>query len=317
MIRTYRPKGGSVGLVFLLCAVLLLAQGLIQPGFLTLPQVANLLKIAAVLGILAIGQTLVILSGNEGVDLSVGAVATFGAVVVYNLTQGQDARFLPALAIALLAGFALGSLSGALVAYSRLPPLVATLGVGTLVQGFIVWLGGRERGAVPPVLVEMVSGNWVFGLPGILLVWAFLTLLVALLLRRTFYGKALYALGSNRQAAFLSGIQPDRYLVLTYALSGLFSALGGVILLGHVQLMHLTLGQAYTLPTVVAVVAGGTLLTGGVGSYWGTIAGALLITLLQSVLLTLRVEEFGRQIAFGLILLGFLAVYGREKDLRQ
>ncbi|GLV48880.1 ribose ABC transporter permease [Thermus sp. LT1-2-5] len=303
-------------MILFLCALLLVIQGLAQPGFLTLSQVANLMKIAAVLGILAIGQTLVILSGNEGVDLSVGAVATFGAVLVYNLTRGQDDRFLLALALSLAVGFILGCLNGGLVVYSRLPPLVATLGVGTLVQGLIVWLGGRERGAVPPLLVEAVSGTWAFGLPGILFIWAVLALGVALLLHRTYYGKALYALGSNRRAAFLSGVRLERYLVLTYALSGFFSALGGVVLLGHVQLMHLTLGQAYTLPTVVAVVAGGTLLTGGVGSYWGTMAGALLITLLQSVLLTLRIEEFGRQVAFGLILLGFLAVYGREKGFR-
>ncbi|BCP67659.1 ABC transporter permease [Thermus thermophilus] len=308
---------GSTGLLFLLCLLLLLAQGLVQPNFLTYAQVINLLKIAAVLGILTIGQTLVVLSGQEGVDLSIGAVATFGAVLVYNFSQGKNESFPIALGLALMAGLSLGSLNGVLVAYSRLPPLVATLGVGTLVQGLIVWLGGRERGAIPPILVDLVSTPWILGLPGILFLWILLALSVTWLLRRTYYGKALYALGSNRRAAYLAGIRPERYLIWTYALSGFFSALGGAILLGHVQVMHLTLGQAYTLPTVVAVVAGGTLLTGGVGSYWGSMAGALLITLLQSVLLTLRIEEFGRQIAFGVILLGLLAVYGREKGLRQ
>lgn len=312
-----RLRAHPVALVLLFSFLLLLVQGLVQPSFLTYAQVVNLLKIAAVLGLLALGQTLVVLSGGEGVDLSVGAVATLGATLVYLLSRGEDLRLPWALALALLGGLAFGALNGLLVARFRLPPLIATLGVGTLVQGLIVWIGGRERGAVPPLLVDLVSGPWALGLPGILFFWLLLALLTALLLGRTPYGKALYALGANREAARLAGIPVGRYLVLTYALSGLFNALGGAILLGHVQLIHLTLGQAYTLPSVIAVVAGGTLLTGGVGGYWGTMAGALLITLLQSVLLTLRVEEFGRQMAFGLILLALLSLYGRGRGFRQ
>lgn len=306
-----------MGLAFLLALFLLVLQALVQPNPLTWTQVLNLLKIAAVLGLLSVGQTLVILSGGEGVDLSVGAVATLGAIVVYNFTRGQDALLLPAVALALLVGLGLGALNGLLVVRVRLPPLVATLGLSTVVLGLILWLGGRERGEVPPLLVRLVSEPWVLGIPGVIFLWALLGFFVSLLLGRTLYGKALYLLGANRTAAGLSGIPVEGYVVLTYALAGLFNALGGVILLGHVQLIHLTLGEAYTLPSVIAVVAGGTSLSGGVGGYGGTMVGALLITLLQSVLLTLRVEEFGRQVAFGLILLALLAFYGRGRPLRQ
>jgi ribose transport system permease protein len=316
-LKSPASRLGPVGLAFLLVLLLLALQALVQPTPLTWSQTLNLLKIAAVLGLLSIGQTLVVLSGGEGVDLSVGAVATLGAIVVYNFTRGQDALFFPALALALLVGLGLGALNGILIVHVRLPPLVATLGLSSVVLGLILWVGGRERGEVPPLLVRLVSEPWVLGIPGVIFLWAFLGFLVTFLLRRTLYGKALYALGANRTAARLSGIPVEAYVVWTYALAGLFNALGGVILLGHVQLIHLTLGQAYTLPSVIAVVAGGTSLSGGVGGYGGTVAGALLITLLQSVLLSLRVEEFGRQVAFGLILLALLAFYGRGRPLRQ
>lgn len=316
-IRSIRIQMGTGGWVLLLALILLYLQNAVQPTPLTWAQVSNLLKIAAVLGLLSVGQTLVILAGHEGVNLAVGAVATLSAILVYNLTQGRDVSLLPALGLALLTGFFLESMAGIFVIKFRLPPLVATLGLSTVILGLILRFGGRERGEVPPLLVRLVSEPWVLGVPGILFFWLLVGLAVHVLLKRTFYGKTLYALGANPTAAQLAGIPVERYLVLTYGLSGLFNALGGVILLGHVQLIHLTLGQAYTLPSVIAVVAGGTSLAGGWGNYWGTMAGALLITFLQSLLLTLRVEEFGRQIAFGLILLVLLVLYGRGRTLRE
>ncbi|WP_027891447.1 ABC transporter permease [Calidithermus chliarophilus] len=311
LLRT--PPMIAVGL-----AVLLLLLGeLVRPGFADYGQVTNILRIAAFLGIVAIGQTLVILSGGEGIDLSVGAVVTLGAIIIYRFTGGSDALLLPALLIALGVGFLIGLVNGVGIAWVKIPPLVMTLGMMGVVKGLIlVYTGGRPQGATPPVMKSIISDPWVLGIPGDVFIWVILGVGVTLLLQRTAYGKALYAIGSNRTTARLSGVRVERMLILTYALSGMFSALGGFVLLGYLQNVFINLGDPYTLPTIAAVVVGGTALAGGMGGYAGTMAGALVLTLVSSLLITLGLPEFGRQITYGLILLVLLAVYGRERRLR-
>ncbi|MDX2007657.1 MAG: ABC transporter permease [Meiothermus sp.] len=300
-----------------LALLLLLLGELYRPGFASLEQIANILRIAAFLGIVAIGQTLVILAGGEGIDLSVGAVVTLGAIIIYRFTGGSDALLLPALLLSLGVGFAIGLINGVGVAWIRIPPLVMTLGMTAVVKGLIlVYTGGRPQGATPPSMKAIISDPWVLGIPGDVFIWVILGLGVTFLLQRTAYGKALYAIGSNRTTARLSGIRVERMLILTYGLSGLFSALGGFVLLGYLQNVFINLGDQYTLPTIAAVVVGGTALAGGIGGYAGTMSGALLLTLIASLLFTLGLPEFGRQIVYGLILLVLLAVYGRGRRLR-
>jgi ribose transport system permease protein len=307
------PAAVALGLSLLLFA----AGEAVRPGFADYGQVINVLRLAAFLGIVAIGQTLVILAGGEGIDLSVGAVLTLGAIVVYRMTNGQDALVLPALVTALGVGLAIGLVNGLGITVMRIPPLVMTLGMTGLVRGLIlVVTGGRLEGATAPSMTAISSDPWVLGIPGGVFIWLLLAVAAWLLLDRTAYGKALYAIGANRTAARLSGVRVERVLVLTYGLSGLFAALGGFVLLGYTQMVFINLGDAYTLPTIAAVVVGGTLLSGGVGGYAGTMAGALLLTLVQTLLITLGLPEYGRQIVYGLILLVLLSVYGRGRGLR-
>jgi len=299
-------------------AILLLLLGqLIRPGFADYNQITNILRIAAFLGIVAIGQTLVILAGGEGIDLSVGAVITLGAIIIYRFTAGSDALLLPALLIALGVGFGIGLLNGIGIALIKIPPLVMTLGMMGVVKGLIlVYTRGRPQGASPSIMKRIVSEAWVGDIPGDVFIWLLLGVAVTLLLQRTAYGKALYAIGANRTTARLSGVRVERMLILTYGFSGMFSAMGGFVLLGYLQNVFINLGDQYTLPTVAAVVVGGTVLSGGLGGYAGTMAGALVLTLVSSLLITLGLPEFGRQITYGLILLLLLAVYGRERRLR-
>jgi ribose transport system permease protein len=303
----------AVGLAILL---LLLGQ-LIRPGFASYDQITNILRIAAFLGIVAIGQTLVVMAGGEGIDLSVGAVITLGAIIIYRFTGGSDALLLPALLIALGVGFMIGLANGIGIAWVRIPPLVMTLGMMGVVKGLIlVYTGGRPQGATPPIMKQIISDPWIAGIPGDVFIWLLFGIGVSVLLQRTAYGKALYAIGANRTTARLSGIRVERMVILTYGLSGMFSALGGFVLLGYLQNVFINLGDQYTLPTIAAVVVGGTTLAGGVGGYAGTMAGALVLTLVSSLLFTLSLPEFGRQIVYGLILLVLLAVYGRGGRLR-
>lgn len=307
------PPMIAVGLAILL---LLLGQ-LIRPGFASYDQITNILRIAAFLGIVAIGQTLVVMAGGEGIDLSVGAVITLGAIIIYRFTGGSDALLLPALLIALGVGFMIGLANGIGIAWVRIPPLVMTLGMMGVVKGLIlVYTGGRPQGATPPIMKQIISDPWIAGIPGDVFIWLLFGIGVSVLLQRTAYGKALYAIGANRTTARLSGIRVERMVILTYGLSGMFSALGGFVLLGYLQNVFINLGDQYTLPTIAAVVVGGTTLAGGVGGYAGTMAGALVLTLVSSLLFTLSLPEFGRQIVYGLILLVLLAVYGRGGRLR-
>ncbi|MCA3748988.1 MAG: ABC transporter permease, partial [Rubrobacter sp.] len=264
------------------------------------------------------GQTLVIISGGEGIDLSVGAVVTLGAILVFRLGTGEAGGALLALAIALGVGLLIGAVNGLGITLLKIPPLVMTLGMAGVVQGLILVITrGQLRGETPDLLTGLVSGSLLFGIPGVVLVWVALGVLMWLLLWRTPYGRQLFAVGVNRTTARLSGVRVPAVIVATYALSGMLAALGGAVLLGYTRQVFLNLGDPYTLPSVAAVVVGGTLLAGGVGSYSGTMAGALVLTLLTSLLTALDLPESARQIVYGLTLLALLSLYGRQRALRE
>jgi ribose transport system permease protein len=225
---------------------------------------------------------------------------------------------LPALVVALAVGAGIGAINGLGITLLRIPPLVMTLGMTGVVDGLVlVVTQGKVNGASAPIMIRLVSSPLIFGIPGVVLVWVIVGALMWILLQRTSYGKFLFAIGVNRTTSKLSGVRVPAVLVLTYALSGMLAVLGGFVLLGYTQNVFLNLGAAYTLPSVAAVVVGGTLLAGGQGGYFGTMAGALVLTLLTSLLTTLELPEGTRQIAYGITLLLLLSVYGRQRRLRS
>ncbi|KPL83193.1 sugar ABC transporter permease [Thermanaerothrix daxensis] len=301
-----------------LAVVLFFVGGLIQPGFTSFELAMNILRLAAFLGIVAAGQTLVIISGGEGIDLSVGAMVTLGAIISYGLISKRDDRILIGFLASLGAGMIIGTLNGIGVAYLRIPPLVMTLGMATVIQGliFAVTQGSLEGGSAP-LLSKITTEPLLFGIPGILYIWAAFAGLMWLLLQRTRYGKNLFAIGTNRVTARLSGVNVKATVITTYMLCSTLASFGGFIFLGYYERVFLNLGNPYTLPSIAAVVMGGTVLSGGVGSYWGTMAGSIVLTLITSLLTTLRMEEHLRQIVYGAILLVLLAAYGRQRALRQ
>jgi ribose transport system permease protein len=305
-------------IALLLAIALFFLGGLLQPGFVNLDQAINIVRLAAFLGIIAAGQTLVILSGGEGIDLSVGAVVTLSAILVFRIVNGENGMLLPGLAVALGVGALVGLANGVGVTVLRIPPLVMTLGMTGIVEGTIlVVTEGQLIGRAAPLLGQLVSQPLLGPLPGIIFIWLLLGGVMWLLLERTSYGKELFAVGVNRETARLSGVRVPLTVVATYTLSGLLSALGGVLLLGFTQNVFLNLGRPYLFPSVAAVVVGGTVLAGGKGSYWGTMAGALVLTLLTSLLTASQLPEAVRQMVLGVTLLVLLSVYGRQRALRQ
>lgn len=313
-----RPKLNPVLIALLLAVALFALGGVLRPGFASYALAINILRLAAFLSIIAAGQTLVIISGGEGIDLSVGAVVTLGAILVFRIVDGQNALVLPALLVALLAGLTIGAINGLGIMLLGIPPLVMTLGMTGVVQGLILVITqGQLEGAAAPIMTRLISSPLLLGIPGVVLLWLVLGGAMWLLLERTVYGKQLFAIGVNRTTARLSGVPVPTIVVLTYALSGALAALGGFVLLGYTQNVFLNLGAPYTLPSIAAVVVGGTLIAGGVGSYFGTMAGALVLTVIASLLTALQLPESARQIVYGVTLLLLLSVYGRQRGLRQ
>lgn len=313
-----RLRLGSTMIALLLAIGLFVLGGLVHPGFANYSLAINILRLAAFLGVVAAGQTLVIIGGGEGIDLSVGSVITLGAILVYQVANGSDVMVLPALIVALAVGAGIGAVNGLGITLLRIPPLVMTLGMAGVVQGLIlVVTQGRLTGATAPLMVALITSPLAFEIPGVVLIWLLLGIVMWMLLERTPYGKQLFAIGVNRTTARLSGVRVPAILVLTYALSGMLAALAGFVLLGYTQRVFLNLGADYTLPSVAAVVVGGTVLAGGQGSYLGTMAGALVLTILSSLLTTLLLPESVRQIVFGATLLLLLSFYGRQHRLRS
>lgn len=294
------------------------AGNLVASGFASYGSFVNTLRIAAFLGVIAAGQTIVILGGGEGIDLSVGKIATFSTVVVAQVSQGQDERLL----VALLAAFAycglIGLANGIGVAYLRIPPLVMTLGMVGVVTGVIrVYSGGQPEGRAPAVLSQIVNGTALGGVRGSVWIWLIVAVFTIWLLRRTTFGRRVYALGANREAAFLSGINVQRNLVLLYVASALYAALGGIMLLGFAGAASINLADQYQLISIAAVVIGGTTLAGGVGGYLGTAVGAVVLQTMRNLLIVLDIPAAGRQVVNGVILIVLLSLYGRQRRLRQ
>ena len=320
---TYLRKHLSPPLIAFLIAVLLflfsnlfIATGAGLPSL--WERASNILRISAFLGIIAAGQTLVILSGGEGIDLSVGTTVTLSAMVVGVITNKEDTLIIPGFFAAVGLGAFIGLLNGVGVSILRVHPLVMTLGVAGVTEGVMLAVyRGVVRGGSGPAFSRFVSYPVLLGLSGAVLVWMVVALLMWLLLTRTRYGKNLYAIGINRETAFLSGVRVPRTAIIAYVLSGILAAFGGFMLLGFTQTVYFTLGGAYLFPSIAAVVIGGTSLAGGEGSYWGTMSGALVLTVIDSILTTVQLPVPVRQIVLGVILIGVIAVYGRQKALRQ
>ncbi|MDQ3931009.1 MAG: ABC transporter permease, partial [Chloroflexota bacterium] len=195
-----------------LAIVLFLLSGLLPNGFGSNPDIAtsqatNIIRLAVFLGIVAAGQTLVIISGAEGIDLSAGAVVTLSAIVAYSIVSGQNENVLVAFPASLAVGAAIGFANGLGVTYLRIAPLVMTLGMAGVVTGLIIVITqGSVTGAVAPIMTQVIARPVFLGIPGAILIWIVFGVLMWLLLQRTTYGKNLFAIGTNRVTSRLSGV---------------------------------------------------------------------------------------------------------------
>lgn len=306
-------RSPKIIIAYLLVVLLFIVGQMVSPGFSAFSNVMNVLHISALLGFIALAQTIVVLSGDEGIDLSVGATASLSAVMASELMNGMDGNLLPAVVVVVIAGFLLGCISGAGIAYLKVPPLVMTLAMASVIQGIsLVYTNGQPKGMASPALKQLGTGQTA-GIPNLVLLWAVIAIVVAVFLVQTKWGNLLYGLGTNRLTTELSGVNTRIVRTVVYGASGAIAAFGGMLLLSYTGTSYLDIGSAYTLPTIIAVVIGGVSLAGGQGSFNGTVAGVILLTTLSSILITLHIGEGGRQIVYGVVLLILLIVYARQR----
>jgi ribose transport system permease protein len=283
-----------------LVVVALIGGSLAAPGFLSTGHLSSMGQTAAYVGIIAIGQTLVLLLG--GIDLSVPYMINFAAVLVagfqfHGMSQTRDIVYV------LLVGAGVGLANGVGVAFLGISPLVMTLGMNSVLQGAsLLYTHGSPIGQAPAFVTTM-STAWWHQIPYVDIMWFALTVIVTLVLVFTTFGRSLYAIGSNRRASELSGLAVRRTIVLAYVLSALAATVGGLLLVGYSGQAYLGMGDEYLLPAIAVVVIGGTSIFGGKGSYVQTVAGALLITVIESALVTVNVDQAGQDILYGAIIL--------------
>ena len=292
-----------------LLVLLLIACQVAEPGYISGNQVGTIIRLAAPLAILAAGQTLVMLTG--GIDLSIGFTATAAAYIM----AGQSSRgTFVAILIALAVGLIIGLVNGVGIGIFNVQPLIMTLGMGSIVIGILTvraqsFVTGAP--AVPGFVNELATGSLLGDIPKSILLWGGLAAVIILGLKYSGYGRMLYAYGDNPLAVRLAGTRSWQLLLATYALCGVCAAIGGLLLVGLTNAADLGLATSYLLPAVAAVVIGGTSIFGGLGSYSGTIFGALILTVLDSFLTLLDVAQSVRQILYGAIILAMAALYAR------
>ena len=290
-----RDAGGIIVLLILFGGMTLLSD-----QFLTADNLANLARQVAIFGIIAIGQLLVILTA--GIDLSVGSVLGLtGCVTAELLFHGVP------IVLAVLAGLAVGLvaglINGALVSYAHLPPFIVTLGMLGIARGVVlVFTNASTIQPLPESFSNLANGT-ILGVPNLLWIFVLIAVAVAFLLRRTVFGRYIYAVGSNPESARLAGVPVKTMLVAVYAISGLLAGVGGVLFTSRLNAGIPTAGTGYELNAIAACVIGGASLFGAKGGAFGAAAGALIVATLNNGGNLLAINSFYLQIIIGLLIL--------------
>jgi ribose/xylose/arabinose/galactoside ABC-type transport system permease subunit len=259
----------------------------------------------------AIGQTAALLSG--GIDLSVGPVVNLTNVTASEAMGGSNGNMLPAIALSVAAAGLVGLVNGVLVAFVRIPALLATLAVGTIVQGgYFIYTHGQPSGAASPAF-GVLANEWLGGslIPWDFLLWIAVWIVMAGLLYSTTFGRRFYAVGANPRASWLSGVRSSWVVVSAYVISALCACIAGLILTSYIGVASIGVGDPYTLNSIAAVVIGGTAFTGGIGGLGGTFAGVLVMSFLTTILNSINVPQASQYIAQGLVIAGMMLINSR------
>lgn len=311
--------------IFIVLIVMIIALSFLSPAFLTVQNLINVLITESGRGILALGVAFAIIS--RGIDLSVGSIVSLTSVIAASLVQepSYSARIFPNLPllppiVAVLAGLAAGALvgltNGALIAYTAIPPFIATLGSMIIARGFALILTNAYP--VPMLRPEFkIIGQGSFGpIPYVVIVFVIVAVIAYIILNYTKFGKHVYAIGGNVNAARTSGIKVEKNLLGIYMVSGICASIAGILITARAASGIATLGNNYELDAIAAATIGGTSHTGGIGTVPGIIAGILILGILNNGLLLLGISPYLQQVIKGIIIVGAV-VFDMRKNARQ
>jgi ribose transport system permease protein len=300
--------------------VIFAASAAISPASVSRTALLAMLPFAAFTAIAALGQTLVV--QQAGLDLSVAGGISLGALLVAKYGAPGQLGLAPAILLALVAAAAAGLASGSVVAFFGLPPLVVTIGINAVLMGAVQSLSGGFSAQAPASLAGFSVGR-TLGLPNVLYIAVAMIIVAQLLLKTTVLGRRFELAGANRRAAHAGGIRTRRYTIAAYVLSALFASATGILLAGYLSTTTLSTGDSYLLPSVAAVVLGGTALSGGRGSLIGTAFGALFLgqlsQLVQTYTQTTAVQNIVQAVVIGvgIVLQLRLTAWLRRRMLRR
>ncbi|HEV8261600.1 MAG TPA: ABC transporter permease [Burkholderiales bacterium] len=298
--------------LFAITALLIFTSGWISPGLGSWSQARAILVVSTFVMVVGFGQQMVILTG--GLDLSVPSMMTLGAILLFSYVGGSSTALIWGVPLVLLITGAIGAVSGMFIALLRVPPFIMTLAISIILGSAMLGItGGAPRGTVSPLLVRLFAGDWL-GAPPVVYLMACLAFLVTLLQRRTAFGRMLYAIGTNPDAAYIAGLPVKRVTILCYAISGASAGLAGILVVGFSEGATLNSGDDVLVPSIAAVVIGGTSILGGRGTYLGVVGGALLLTTFSTMISALGIAIGWRAIIYGTVIL--LALLTLQEDLR-
>jgi ribose transport system permease protein len=299
--RRANPVLAATIILLALAILLLLVGNALAPGFATGGNVLQLLKLSSFLGIAAIGETLVVLTG--GIDLSIAWILGGAAVVFTDLCGNRNDHLVMAALVALSVGGLAGLLNGIGIAKLRISPIVMTLAMNNILQGAaLVYTGGTPLGTSPSMLRALAAGS-VGAVPSMVILWAVLGVVTIVLINLSRWGRALLSVGENPRASRLSGLSTDAVTIAAYVACGVSAAGAGILFVGFSGASFLGMGDQFVLPAIAAVVLGGTTISGGRGGYEGTIAAVFFVTMLTTVLSIENISPGIRSIVFGLVVI--------------
>lgn len=312
--RTISSKSLSMVLVVI---ILLVAGSILNPSFLSPMNIGNILCIASILAMATAGQTLVMVSG-AGVDISIGAMMSLGAIITVEIQRQNDAMIIPSLIAVLLVGAVFGLFNGLGSILAKVPSLVMTFAMASIIHNVqLIYTRGTPQGKPAPLVTFIGTHRILPWLPWLMVVLLFVTILMVFILNYSVFGKHIYASGCNERAAQFAGIRTKRIQIITFVLSGMFSGFAGFWFAAFNTFTKVGAANYLNLPALAAVLIGGTSFAGGEGSYRGSLIGALILTLITSLLVMVRATEPVKQIIQGAILIVLLILYNREPKIQQ
>ncbi|EPF31350.1 hypothetical protein HMPREF9194_01696 [Treponema maltophilum ATCC 51939] len=321
---SFRAMLKKYGILFVLLLMVIVIS-IFKPEFLTSRNIFNILNQTAIFGIMAIGLTFVIIS--RGIDLSVGSILAFAAVVAASVSQLPDSvgKMFPDLPMlpfpvaffsALILGGLCGAVSGFLIAKFQIHAFIATLGMMTVARGFaLIFSSGKPISNINPFF-NVIGGRLWGVIPVPVVIYAAVIAVSAVILNYTRFGKSVFAIGSNSTAAEISGINVKRNYVIIYMISGLLAGLASIVFLGRTGSAHPGAATGYELTAIAATTIGGTSQTGGIGTIWGAVAGALILGVIKNGMTLLGVHAYWQQVVEGVIIVAAV-VFDMRKNARK